>query len=93
MKVVPVSYTVNLVVTNFPDSANGMTAVLRGTWDGWANDWTSAWGGSTAVSSLKNATISDNKATFTALVSATALVGDSITYTGWVTTEQNLAMI
>lgn len=82
MKVVPVTYTVNLVVTNFPDSANGMTAVLRGNWDGWANGWTSAWGGSTAVSSLKHATISNNTATFTALVSDTALVGDSITYSG-----------
>lgn len=55
---------VQLKVTNFPDEAEGMSAVISGTWRGW-DGWTSAWGGSFKVSDMTNAKIQDNVATFT----------------------------
>lgn len=55
---------IKLNVINIPDEADGMSAVVSGTWRGW-DGWTSAWGGSFKVSDMTNAKIQDNVATFT----------------------------
>lgn len=55
---------VKLNVINLPDEANGMAAIVSGTWRGW-DGWTSAWGGTLKVSQMTSATIQDNVATFT----------------------------
>lgn len=55
---------VKLTVTNIPSDAEGMTAVVSGTWRAW-DGWTSAWGGSFKVSDMTNAKIQDNAVTFT----------------------------
>lgn len=50
-------YTVTLKVTGIAKTHIGKKGIIRGTWDGWAGDWTSAWGKTTKVSELKNADV------------------------------------
>lgn len=54
-------YTVTLKVTGIAKTHIGKTGVIRGTWDGWAGKWTTAWKGTETsinkVSELKNAEV------------------------------------
>lgn len=50
-------YTVTLKVTGIAKTHIGKKGIIRGTWDNWAGDWTSAWGKTTKVSELKNADV------------------------------------
>lgn len=54
-------YTVTLKVTGIAKTHIGKKGIIRGTWDGWAGKWTTAWKGEektiNKVSELKNAEV------------------------------------
>lgn len=54
------AYTLQLKITGF-DDADGKTALVHGTFDGWPG-WTSAWDGTAKVSTAPHAVIADNTA-------------------------------
>ena len=54
------AYTLQLKITGF-DGADGQTALVHGTFDGWPG-WTSAWGGTAKVSTAPHAVIAGNTA-------------------------------
>lgn len=69
-------YTVTLKVTGIAKTHIGKKGVIRGSWDGWAKDWTSAWGKTTKVSALKNAdVVADGEAAMIVFTGLTSGVG------------------
>ena len=69
-------YTVTLKVTGIAKTHIGKKGVIRGSWDGWAGDWTSAWGKTTKVSDLKNAdVVADGEAAMIVFTGLTSGVG------------------
>lgn len=69
-------YTVTLKVTGIAKTHIGKKGVIRGSWDGWAGDWTSAWSGSKKVSELKNAdVVADGEAAMIVFTGLTSGVG------------------
>ena len=73
------AYTLQLKITGF-DGADGQTALVHGTFDGWPG-WTSAWGGTAKVSTAPHAVIADNTAVIN-IYSGVAAPNEEISFEG-----------
>lgn len=73
------AYTLQLKITGF-DGADGQTALVHGTFDGWPG-WTSAWGGTAKVSTAPHAVIADNTAVIN-ITSGVAAPNEEISFEG-----------
>lgn len=74
------AYTLQLKITGF-DGVDGQTAIVHGTFDGWAK-WTSAWGGDAKVSeTATKAVIADNTAVIN-ITSGVAAPNEEISFEG-----------
>lgn len=73
------AYTLQLKITGF-DGADGQTALVHGTFDGWPG-WTSAWGGTAKVSTAPHAEIADNTAVIN-ITSGVAAPNEEISFEG-----------
>ena len=75
------SYSLKVVVTGLPDSANDKTAIFAGTFNDWPQ-WTSAWGKTGKVSDHVNAVIISNEADLGVIASGLGNIGESVTVKG-----------
>jgi hypothetical protein len=75
------SYSLKVVVTGLPDSANGKTAIFAGTFNDWPQ-WTSAWNKTGKVSDHVNAVIISNEADLGVIASGLGNIGESVTVKG-----------
>lgn len=73
------AYTLQLKITGF-DGADGQTALVHGTFDGWPG-WTSAWGGTAKVSTAPHAVIAGNTAVIN-ITSGVAAPNEEISFEG-----------
>ena len=73
------AYTLQLKITGF-DGADGQTALVHGTFDGWPG-WTSAWGGTAKVSTAPHAVIAGNTAVID-ITSGVAAPNEEISFEG-----------
>lgn len=74
------AYKLQLKITGF-DGVDGQTAIVHGTFDGWAK-WTSAWGGDAKVSeTATKAVIADNTAVIN-ITSGVAAPNEEISFEG-----------
>lgn len=73
------AYTLQLKITGF-DGADGQTAIVHGTFDGWPG-WTSAWGGTAKVSTAPHAVIAGNTAVIN-ITSGVAAPNEEISFEG-----------
>lgn len=73
------AYTLQLKITGF-DGADGQTALVHGTFDGWPG-WTSAWGGTAKVSTAPHAVIAGNTAVIN-ITSGVAAPKEEISFEG-----------
>ena len=81
-KVIEVAkYSLKVVVTGLPDSANGKTAIFAGSFNSWKS-WTSAWDGTGKVSDHVNAVIISNEADLGVIASGLGNIGESVTVKG-----------